>query len=1832
MRGGGSFTLTNSANLVGAIDTSSSTIGGLDFVNTGALGITKITSSGTVDVEAGGAITINGPIAASGTVTLEATAGSVTGSGIIAGSGLDVDATTGINLTGANTVSPVALTNTASGAITYNGAVSGGLTVTASNTGTGTVGITNSNGLTVGSGGISAGGPVTVNAAGDITQTGVITSTGAVSVTATGTGKIELTGSNAITGTGTFAGTTTNQPISIRNGGALKLANVNAGSGPVTVNAAGDITQSGIITSTGAVSVSATGTGKIELTGSNAITGAGTFAGTTTNQPISIRNGGALELANVNAGSGPVTVNAAGDITQSGVITSTGAVSVTATGTGKIELTGSNAITGAGTFAGTTTNQPISIRNGGALELANVNAGNGPVTVNAAGDITQSGIITSTGAVSVTATGTGKIELTGSNAITGAGTFAGATTNRPISITNGSALKLANVNAGSGPVTVNAGGDITQSGVITSTGAVSVTATGTGKIELTGSNAITGAGTFAGTTTNRPISITNSGALELANVNAGSGPVTVNAGGALTVGGGGISGGAIDLQSANNTDITIGGTINGGAVTLKVGPNSRTTSTGNVYVNSGISAVSLLIEAARILPLSGSSTANTSGDIDVWIDDTLPIFQTSSFYSTSSNPPARKIYHYRSIPTTGDLELNPDGVQTILGATPVNAATETYPLTLSTSGNIYVTGTVSLLGSGKAVTLTNTTAGGFVEISGSFRSDSALTLNPGSTGGLRLNGGSVELTAYGFTVTGAPVIIGDGSSATTNGTVKAATISIGGSINGTVPNSNSLSLETTGGALAVNGAIGAGTSLETLTVKSTGTMALGTAANKVGKLTVTGAGGAVNFTNAAALDIGGISSVGNNPVNLTTSGAGNGISQSGIITTGTGSLTLSSGGGITLNTQNNQIGTVTVTAAGGSVAVGNTGQNLNIGGIGGVGNNPVDLTTATSGSITQSTGGIVTGSGALTLSSAGGIDLTTQSNQIGTVTVTAAGGTVAVKNTGQALIVGGISGVGDNPVNLTTATSGSITQSTGGIVTGAGALTLSSAGGIDLTTQNNQIGTVTVTAAGGTAAVKNTGQALIVGGISGVGNNPVNLTTSGAGNGISQSGIITTGTGALTIISGGGITLNTQSNQIGTVTVTGAGGTVAVGNTGQNLNIGGISGVGVNPVSLTTTTSGNITQSTSGIVTGSGALTLSSAGGITLNTQSNQIGTVMVTGAGGTVAVGNTGQNLIVGGISGFGTNNVSIKTTTNGTISTTGAITGTGGGVVTLETPNGSSSGDHDITIGAAINSIERLVLKSGTSATSTGIVTINGNITVSGTGTEGEAVAAVYIWAKDMTGTTGPITPGSSGAVCAWLDSTPSYTGTVAGNRIHVHPRNGGHIVYRNGGDPGNGVIPAGDGSYLSNSVPGYEYFYVDSSSLSLPTTLVYDVAADKNAYIIDVGTRDRTLTFNCSGSGFIEIRGAYQSSGALNLSPGAGGVRLADSDVSANPGVVNLTATAFTLPAGSNLQLLGGTGSTAASITATAITLRTVTGANDWVHNLTLSSTGAVSVAGNMGSSPTARLGDIRITTANGAAFNGSVWANSFTQAAGSGTTQFAADQNYYGVNASINGNGFQFTGSALTVNNLTTFAANGPVTITGALTQNSGTIRSSGTFTQASGAVSLNGSIITNNATVSNAKITIGGAVTLAGNTTRTSNNGDIVFNSTIDGGNNLSLNGGTGKVEFHGAVGTSTRLGAIARNGTGQTDVYAGVSTNNAAMTFGGPVNLRGNVHFDSNTGGGNIRIDGSIDGNDGTARNLSFTAGTGDIDVTGAVGGTGTERLGILKIVSARNANFANVW
>ncbi|WP_233279730.1 autotransporter outer membrane beta-barrel domain-containing protein [Brucella abortus] len=340
-----------------------------------------------------------------------------------------------------------------------------------------------------------------------------------------------------------------------------------------------------------------------------------------------------------------LVVQGADNLVLSGVLSDVGRL--TKNGSGTLTLTADNTYTGGTVFAGGVVSVDKEVRlgggdltfNGGTLQVTgtgwtstsravSLQAGGGTFDIEDAANnfaVTQ-GVA---GAGGLTKSGSGTLTLSGANSYTGATTVSAST------------LVVANDNTGGGTTTVDVGaglqigtggvsgslaGDIVNNGtlvvdrsnafdlanVISGTG--SLTKNGAGTLTLSGVNSYTG-----GTTV-------SAGILTLTGDNTGGGTTTVDAGAVLQIGTGGTSGNlAGDIANngalvVNRSDaLNLANAISGAGSLMKSGAGTLTLSGANSYTGATTVSAGTLTQGAA----GGFSTASSRYDVDT--DGTLDL-------------------------------------------------------------------------------------------------------------------------------------------------------------------------------------------------------------------------------------------------------------------------------------------------------------------------------------------------------------------------------------------------------------------------------------------------------------------------------------------------------------------------------------------------------------------------------------------------------------------------------------------------------------------------------------------------------------------------------------------------------------------------------------------------------------------------------------------------------------------------------------------------------------------------------------------------------------------------------------------------------------------------------------------------------------------------------------------------------------------------------------------------------------------------------------------------------------------------------------------------------
>jgi fibronectin-binding autotransporter adhesin len=401
-----------------------------------------------------------------------------------------------------------------------------------------------------------------------------------------GTGQFATLGAGmtTLTGTNTYSGGTT---ILV---GTLAGSATSFGSGAIDDHTALIIDQA--TNGTMANDISNAGSVEKRGVGTVAYTGNGTWTGGTTVSAGTLQVGNGGTTGSITGGvvdNGTLAFNRSDAVTFAGVISGTGGLSQL--GTGKTTLTSAETYTGATVIsAGTLAlsgngringSSGIALSTGATFDISAANGGVSDGTLSGGGNVALGansltltnasgsfgGVISGTGGL--VKQGTGTFVLTGANTYTGGTTIAAGTLQIGSGGTTGS---IAGNVTDNGTLAFNRSDANTFAGVISGSGGV--TQAGTGAETLSGVNTFTGgtkitAGTLVGSATsfgsgaisdNGLLVLDQPGAAALANAISGSGKVTKQGNGTLSLTGANIYTGGTTI-SAGTLQIGNGGTI-----------------------------------------------------------------------------------------------------------------------------------------------------------------------------------------------------------------------------------------------------------------------------------------------------------------------------------------------------------------------------------------------------------------------------------------------------------------------------------------------------------------------------------------------------------------------------------------------------------------------------------------------------------------------------------------------------------------------------------------------------------------------------------------------------------------------------------------------------------------------------------------------------------------------------------------------------------------------------------------------------------------------------------------------------------------------------------------------------------------------------------------------------------------------------------------------------------------------------------------------------------------------------------------------------------------------
>ncbi len=1858
---------------------------------TNATGSFTVNVSGTVTGIQGitfeeGTATLSG-----GTLTLGATSNIDTGaqnatiSSVIAGTGL------GINKLGSGSLT-LSGTNTYTGTTTIGG---GTLQVGAGGT-TGSV-----------AGDILNNGTLTFDRSNAATYGGVISGSGQVNQS--GTGTLILTGNNTYTGTTTINsgtlqiganGTTGSVAGNIVNNGSLVFSRTNT------------VTYAGNISGTGGVSATSSTASNGE---NNRLTlilqGNNSFAGTinVTASSLILDSTGALPSAPaiVLNDDGYVGYTESTGLSFSGfksAITSSGSDISSDTIIGVDSHNGASPrnvsetidLSNLGTvYFGTATNVtvsgPIISPSGGNLYLTGVNGGYLKVTsaltagANGIGNLTignnetEPGDVTYKGYVELTnASGnyTGTSGLQSGYLLVGASsTLSGSTITGPLG--NSTLTVSGTADTGAPALAASVNGLTLHNNIVLSTTlqvGVPTTATPTDfayPLQAFAANSLTLAGTISGSS---GLDYEGSGTLTLTGTNTYTGSTTIGAG-ILSVGNLAIGGSNSSIGKSANAATNL--VLNGG--TLKY--TGATTSTDRLFtlgINSGT------------LDASGSGLITFSNTGSVAFTSTAS--HTLSLGGSGSGSLAATIADNTGLTALTKIGA---GTWTLSGANSYSGVTTISGGILSV-GTVANGGTSSGIGAATSMVQSLVIDGGTLQFTGSTDQSTnhlftigsgGATIDASGTGALSLNNTNnlavAGSTTHSLTLTGSNTGANTLSPAIVDNGVLATSLTKSGAGNWMLSGANTFTGTTTisAGTLTLGNALALQNS--TLTAPASGGLSFGTLTSA----TLGGLTGSNNLalTNASSAPV--ALSVGNNNGNTTYSGM---LSGSGSLTkVGTGTLILSTAnnytGTTTLNngilaiSQDSNLGPAPGSATAGSLVFnGGTLENtatftlasnrgISLGASGG--------TFSTDPNTTLSYGGIIADSGALTKLGTGLLVLSGTNTYAGSTTISAGtlqlgsnttlpsatdvnlnGSGAILDVNGKVITVGSIAGVSGTSISLgngSLATSGNLSATFSGVISGNGPFTKGGTGTLWLSGNNTFTGTTTISGgtlkltnslalAGSTVNYNGGGTlsfgigfgvgAFTLGGLSGAQNltlvnspdnsYPVTLTVGANNQSTTYSGILSDGTYYNNSYGNSSVT----KVGTGTLTLTGpntyAGGTMISAGTLSIGNGGSIAGNVTDNATLTFAHSD--AYAFGGAISGTGQVNQTGPGTLTLSGANSYSGATTING--GVLAIS---QDSNLGGVPGSPTLNS--LTLNGGTLETTATF---------------PLNAYRDVAIGISGGTINT---DPGTTLTYAGPIS-GSNLTKTGTGTLVLSGASSYAGTNINAGT---LQLASTGSLSTGSDITLNGSGTfdVFANqtiRDLISSSATSNVIIENGvtlnsnmpnTNPGNLSTYAGSlsgaGSFLKNGGVSTLILTGNSSLTGLTTVSSGTLQIGNNGTTGSISgniaiTNPGTLDFNRSDvpsspitySSVLSGNGTFVKDGAstliisnpANTFSGSATINAGALVVGADNVVPNATVTVnsggnFTVSNNATINSLSGTGTTTVA-SGKALTLSGVSTLSSIISGLGGVTFGSgINVVANQAYTGVTSIPSGVLIIGNSTATGtiaGNIATNPSSSIPSSVNVQNAGPSTYAGIisgagSLSLNGPGNLTLTGVNTYSGLT--SVNGGVLIAGvdnAVPNGSVSVGTNGTFSVANNETisSLSGSGMTTVA--ANKTLTLGGAplsavisgagnVAINGVVTVTSNQTYLGNTVLNDTGNNLTLN-----------LGNNTTSGMVAGNIV-TTTAKTGVQFNRSNdVTYGGVISGGGFLNKNNTN---TLTLTGQNTYTGGT----NITAGTLTIGTTNAL-------------------------
>ncbi len=1266
---------------------------------------------------------------------------------------------------------------------------------------------------------------------------------------------------------------------------------------------------------TSALNLVKTGSGTQILSGANTYTGTTTISGGT----LQIGAGsttGSLSTSSSITNNATLAFNRSNTITQGTDFASliSGSGAVTQAGTGTLVLSGTNTYTGATTINSGGTLQIGAGGTTGALSTSSAITNNGTLAFNRSNTLTQgtdfASVISGSGAV--TYAGSGTLVLNGANTYSGTTTVSGGTlnlsgagnsNNSDIVMSGGSNLVFTAtdsrdfskaITGTAGTLTFNVAGNTSDSGASNGTNfALGNTGSFTGTIVVNTGLVSFGSNTAFGNTAN------------VIQLNAASGQ---SAG--LLVGGNAIlpSTRAIQLTTAGGNSIfraflgatlQIDGVISGagnlvktdGGNVLLTGVNTFTGSTrvggGELQINNALALQNSTFDTtgSSLLRLTGVTTPTFGGLSGSTNLASKIAGYTLGVTSLTINPGTGVSNTYSGVVANGaagmSLVKTGAGTQIFSGANTYTGTTTVSEGTLSITGSINSSAAIAvnagLLSTSGADKLANTAAvtvaGGTLTVGGADTVDT-LTMSSGTIGG----SSTLTATTYGL------------SGGTVNGNLGTGTINSSGTValNGTAA---ATAVNVTAGTLTL-GASSALNSATTLGI-SGGSLVLGNS-NQIGNATVTVSGGTLAMGgNSDSVNIFNLSSgsiTGSGTLTATTYGLSGGTVNSNL---GTGTI--------------NSSGTVALNGTAGATAVNVTAGTMTLGASASL--NSAATLIMSGGGLTLGASNQISDSTAVGISNfASVLSLGAFSETVGSITLSAANATNLVTGTGTLTattyhITGSSSSSGQDPLFASTLSLGTGTLNSSGtwslLSTSAASAVNVSSGFMRLGGSNLLSDSATVTVTAGVISLGSqtdtVGTFNMSGGFFGSGSGKLtaatyNLTGGtlagnlGAGSATVSTGTVTYSSGgslddtSTLTVSSGTLALTTFSDTVAAVTLTGGNITSTTGvltsSSAYDMQAGSVSAILGGTVGLTKTTAGTVTltgvNTFSGkTVVGAGTVSISSisatAGAnqslgtnvaVDLGVAATSSGTLVYTGAAGTLA-----KN-----INAVGNGSDTVQNSGSGLLTLSGTLTKSG----TVLTLKGGSNG---ITVSGVIagntgSPNSDLVIDGGT-VTLTNANTYNGPTFIRNSGTLNANVTNALPTANgrtavtfDGTGTS-VLTLGADQSVAS-LTAAGAATVTLNANTLTVGTSSGSTTFAGGIGGTG-GLIKDGASTLILSGTNGY----TGATTLSAGNLIISGSIGSSTLTTINGGTLLGTGTVGAIqlNSGGVLTPGGASTAGTLS-----------------------------------------------------------------------------------------------------------------------------------------------------------------------------------------------------------------------------------------------------------------------------------------------------------------------------------------------------------------------------